>query len=118
MFKLLISMLIVSFVAACGTVDAGGFKDFMNKIASSVKYKDVDYKHKAPAKQSWSKCQSFDVKLDGKKWKHSHKEYFCYRWCSKRRRTGDKNCKTWKVKKYHMVKDHDIMVSRGVWMVR
>lgn len=117
MIRLLLSTLIVTFFVACGSVDAG-FKDFMDKIATSVKYKDVSYKHKAPAKQSWSKCQAFDQKLDGRKWKDDYRMYYCYRWCSKRKRNGKTGCKTWHVKKYHTIDDHDIMVARGVWIVR
>lgn len=107
----LISLLGIS----CATSEAK--QNFFSKIAHAIKYKTINYKHKSPTAASWSKCEAFDVGLHGKQFKY--KEHFCYRWCSKRSRTGNRvKCKTWQVKKYHFIDDHDLMVSRGVWRGR
>lgn len=86
---------------------------FFKEIFDHIKNKVVKVEHKAPRFQIWEKCQSKDVRLHGKSF--DYKEHFCYRWCSKRSRSKPYACKTWQVKPYHMVKDHDIMVQRGLW---
>ena len=107
--RVIIISVMLSFVVACATSEGA---NVFSKIADSLKYKGTNYKHKSPSTQSWVKCTEKSVEKGGKQF--NFKEYMCYQYCAKtKRRNGD--CKKWVVKPYHMVKDHQLMVDRGVW---
>lgn len=103
--------MIVLGISSCSSSEAKS--KFFRELRDRITNKIIKVKLKAPQYQSWQKCTARDVRLHGKSF--AYKENFCYRWCSKIKRTKPYTCRVWQVKPYHMVKDHDIMVQRGIW---
>lgn len=113
MQKSLIALLLTTYlIASCSSSEAkpNSFSQLIEKLAT----KDVEYLHKRPSKQTWTICTLEHVGLFGP---FDYKMHFCYAYCKKKVRNGGK-CVEWGLKKYHVVNDHQILVDRGVWIVR
>ena len=113
MLTSLIALLLMTYlIASCSSSEAkqNSFSQLIEELAT----KDSEYLHKRPAKQTWTKCTLEHVGISAP---FDYRMHFCYAYCEKKVRSTGK-CVQWGLKKYHVVNDHQLMVDRGVWIVK